>query len=920
MTYNTQLNPARNLPQAKNRSKLNPATSSNVPNQEPPPQNKGLPLRVKAMLAAIAIGVIPVAAIGTIAYNIAKKSVTQQISQAQLDRTQFLATRFTLFLAERVKEAEVLASEQIFTNPNLSRVATTNQKKAALNSFKDQIGFYDSIVYLDLEGNPLFQSRSNRPLRTNYSDRPHFQQAIATRQTAIEGPGLSEPFGQLRVEFAVPVKHAWTDRVIGVMRFQIPGEQMNPLFTAYVANNEQWHLIDSQGLIFASSRENWLNQPIKKYYPDLAQLHQTRQTAVGIYAHPKLEQEQQLVSYAPGGMKSPNYNNLGAALAIDTDIAFAPLEQLWWTFLAGTLATALLAGAVAAYLANRITHPLKQLNKAVSRLSLGQLDTRVPVSKTDEISMLGSKINHMAEQLHHLIRRQKEISKTSELITAISQAASLRELQPPLNRFLADVRTAIKADRLVYFQFDKQWQGAVIAESVAQGCPRIIGVEFDDPCFTQSYIAEYQRGKIQAITDIYEANLSECYVQELAPYDVIASLVVPVIADRLSDEQGVKLVGLLIAHQCSESRVWQQAEVEKLQQTSYQLSTILRGYISLQRECQKRLDLQTDVRQLLNQIRHLAAGDLTVTATTDNEALKEIANFFKAIANNLRQTIAQIQVDAQQIDRNLAENQANYGQLQDELTAQAHRLIVAFSFMEQITNSIQEVAESTGIAAQTVNLATAKAESGQANLNMAMENIAQLKEIMRDATDKIKQIENSFREMSRVIAVVRKLNLRISILNRNLKERSPQEQQLRAIIQEEKGSIQQSVMATNELGKISETIKSRLVEVLRDLEVGTAKIIDGNRLTAETNKNLQQVTMATQDTQKLLQSIVNATSGQIESGQKVTELRHSIDLSTGRISNMSDRNIASLNETVSNMEDLQTLTDSFKIEPSKQSD
>ena len=240
--------------------------------------------------------------------------------------------------------------------------------------------------------------------------------------------------------------------------------------------------------------------------------------------------------------------------------------------------------------------------------------------------------------------------------------------------------------------------------------------------------------------------------------------------------------------------------------------------------------------------------------------------------------------------------------------------------MEQITNSIQEVAESAGIAATTANLGKVQAETGQANLNMAREDIAQLQEIIRSVTDNIKQIDNSSQKMSRIISIVGQLNLRTSILNRNLEDRLPQEEQLRAIIQEEKGSIQQSVVATNELGKISETIKTKLVEVLRDLEVGTAKITSGDRLTAETNKNLEQVTTATRDTQMLLQSIVNTIHGQIQSGQKVLELRQSLDLSTGRTSNLNERTVASLNETVSKLENLQTLANSFKIEPPTKSE
>ena len=914
MTYNTQLNQSQKLSQAKDRHRINPATPANSPKPEPPPKTRGLTLRAKAMLVAIAIGVVPVTVVGTIAHNIAKNAVTKQISQAQLDRTKFLARSFDLFLEERVREAEVLASEQIFTNPNINRIATTNQKKAALDAFQDRIGYYDSIVYLDLAGNPLFQSRSNRPLRTNYSDSQYFQKAIATRQTTMNGPGLSDLTAQLRVEFAVPVKHAWTDRVIGVMRFRIPGEQMNPLFTSYVANNEQWHLIDSEGVFFASSLPNFLNQPVVRYYPQLARLHEDRETDIKIYDHPRLENEKQLISYAPGGMRGINNTNLGAVLAIDTDTALAPLDRLWWTFFGGTLTTALVVGAIAAYLANRITRPLAQLDKAVNRLSLGQLDTRVPVSQTDEISMLGAKINQMAEHLHHLVKRQKDVSKTSELMSNIAQAASLRELQPPLNRFLTEIRVAIKADRLIFYQFNEQWQGAVIAESVGQGWPRTIGVEFNDPSFAQDHLSNYQRGRIQAISDIYEANLSASYIQQLEPYDVIANLVIPVIADRLPEKQSEKLIGLLIAHQCSESRVWQQPEVEKLQQTSYQLSTILRGYISLQREYKSRIALQGDIKQLLDQIKHLADGDLTVTATTDNEALKDIAELFNTITNNLRLAMVQIQVNASQIDHNLTEDQKNQAQLKEELDEQAHRLIIAFSFVEQITNSIQEVAESVGIASQTVNLATVKVESGQANLNMAIENITQLQEVVKNTTEKIKQIETSSQEMSRVIALVGQLNLRGSILNGKLEERLSGGEELASIVKEEKGSIQQSIAATKELVKISDTIKNNLIEVLRDLEVGTAKILGGDRLAAEANKNLEQVTIATQDTQKLLQSIANTSNAQIHSGQQVADLRHSIDRSIERTTSISDRTETSLDDTAHKISNLQKTADSFKIE------
>ena len=915
MTYQKQ---SKTLNRTRKNNQLLPLRSSTPPSkQEVFKQSKGLSLRVKGILTAIAIGVIPLSTVGAIAYKITENYTTREITETQFHRTEHLAKMFDKFLNSRATEAQTLASDQIFTNPNVSKVVTLNQKKAALNTFQAQTGFYDSIVYLDLQGKPLFESKSSHFFRDEQliGDRQYLQYAIAAKRTTMNEPQLSRLSGELKIEFAVPVKDAWTDEVIGIMRFRIPQDKIAPLFTEYVNKDEEWHLINTQESFVASEIENFLNQPVANYYPQLLEPHATGRTATVIASNPLLENQEQLINYAPVKLGEINPKlNLGLVIAKDTDITFAPLKQLKWTFLGGTLATALLVGAIAAYLADRMIQPLLQLTHVVNRLGQGQLDTRITISQEDELALLGNNINYMAEQLQSSMQRQQTIAKTAELMSKMSQSRSLRELQRPFNLFLAEVRNLIKADRLVFYQFDEQWLGTVIAESVEQGLPRTLGVEFDDPCFREGYIKKYQQGRIQAIADINEANLTECHLQQLAPYGVRASLVVPVILEAQIAHEGEKLIGLLIAHQCSQTRIWQQPDIEYLQQIAYQLAAILRGYIFFKQENYQKVVRQNNVTQLLNSLEGMANGDLTVSTATEVGDMNSVANFFNTTINNIRQTITHIKIPTQQINREITVNRDSLTQLKDELSQQINRLILAFTFIDQMTNSIQEVSEKAGLARQTIDSNAINVELEQDNFNTLIANISDLQEVIQKTISRIKDLKTVSQEMAQIISSVGQINLRTSLLASKLARPSLEPQDSILTTKKEKESIQQSITATKEIEKMAFTIDSNVSEILRELESGATKFVDKNYLTTKTSKRFKQIAETTQNTQQLLLSIINTTDLQNQTSQQIKRVELDITSSCEVAYKISDRALASVNTTVLSAQDLQNAVNFFKLE------
>ncbi|MCC0175641.1 HAMP domain-containing protein [Waterburya agarophytonicola K14] len=899
-----------------NQSKKLLTGSSNLPSkQKRDRQPTGLSLGVKVILTAIALGIIPVTVIGAISYKVTQSQITRQINQNQQSRTDHMAEMFEKYLNNRAKEAETLATSPIFTNPNVMSVVTVGQKKAALDVFQDKTGFYDSIVYLDLQGNPLFQSQSEPPSRQNQSQQKYFQNAIKNKITAIDELNISSDTGEPRIEFAVPVKNAWTDQVIGVLRFRIPSQKIMPLLEDYRSADEQIYLINTQSTFFASTFNNLENQPLTNYFPELQQAHITKQTAAELVNSPIDRDREQIINYAPIKIGTINPElNLGTAIAIDTDIAFAPLKSLKWIYLGGTIGTALLVGTIAGFLANRIIQPLVKLTSAVNELSQGKLDTRIKINRQDELALLGDRINNMAMQLEGAMQRQKTIARSSELMARISQARSSRELQLPFSLFLTEVRNFIKADRVIFYRFDEKWRGTVVAESVAQGLTRTLGVQFDDSCFAKEYVRKYQRGRIQAVSDIYQANLTDCHLKQLEPYGVKASLVLPVILEQPTTPDSERLIGLLIAHQCSSTRVWSQSNVDYFQQVAYQLAMVLRGYIVCKEENWQTASTQKDLSRVLTTMKDIARGDLRANLTSQSRPASDITQSFNLILNNLRESIAQIQTPSREISRELRENQQDLAQMKDRLKEQANQLALIFAFIEQISNSILEVSSQVGIASQTVDSVVTDLESEKVNFGHAIAFMSQLETNLRTNRDKVKNLSTASQKMTRVIGSIRKINLRASLLASKLSKRIPELDESAFGLKEEIKSIQQSITATKELENVLRGIDNEVREVLREYQKSENQIEQENYLVANGSKNLEQIVRVTKNAQQNLFSLVNMTKMQQQTFQKIDNLKGELNETSESITILSDRTIKSIEQTSITAKDLENVVNFFKLE------
>nr|WP_290226651.1 PAS domain S-box protein [Trichocoleus desertorum] len=161
------------------------------------------------------------------------------------------------------------------------------------------------------------------------------------------------------------------------------------------------------------------------------------------------------------------------------------------------------------------------------------------------------------------LQKQTDRERLMRLIAQrIHQSLNLEEI---LNTTVAEVRQFLKTDRAIIFRFNPDGSGVVNVESVTAGWNPILGRVIHDRCFAPIASRATPRHTIRAIADLDAAEVDPCYVEMLAPLQVKASLVVPIL-------QGEQLWGLLIAHHCSAPRQWLPPEVNFLEELATQVA------------------------------------------------------------------------------------------------------------------------------------------------------------------------------------------------------------------------------------------------------------------------------------------------------------------------------------------------------------
>jgi len=526
-----------------------------------------------------------------------------------------------------------------------------------------------------------------------------------------------------------------------------------------------------------------------------------------------------------------------------------------------------------------------------------------------------------------------QVGLSLERVSLLETTQSLKELAVHMSGTLdtkeiyqlavQDIRKAIKADRVVIFQFDENLDAIPIAESVVAGFPCIIGIKQSDYCL-KDYINKYRTGKTLVINNVYQANLSDCYLQQLESFAVKSNMVAPLLV-------GDRLLGLLIANQCSKPRTWHKSEIDLFEQFARQVSMALERAslleateealetaekVSLQQLRQKEA-IQKQLIMLLNEIEGAADGDLTVRADVTAGEIGTVADFFNSIIENLRDIVTQVKDTASQVNGAINKNESAIRQLADTAIKQSAEINRSLESVDKMTTSIKSVAESARQAAIVARTASYTAESGGTAMDLTVENILSLRETIGETAKKVKRLGESSQQISRVVSLINQIALQTNLLAINAgieAARAGDGGQGFAVVAEEVAALAvRSSAATHEIEGIVANIQMETNEVVKAMELGTTQVVEGTRLVGDTKQSLHKILDVCHEIDELVQSISSATVSQAQTSQSVTQLMKEV-AKVSELTSHSSRQISeSLQKTVHISQDLQTTVGTFKV-------
>jgi methyl-accepting chemotaxis protein PixJ len=881
---------------------------------------QALGLRTKTAVVSVAAITIPLLALSSFTYFYVGQNIANNTRQTRALRAEGMAYRVAYFMRERYGDIQTLANLPFLTNPKIQTALTLPEQKAILDNYINSYRVYDSIAVYRLDGTLVIDAGSEAP-PPNISKREYFQAVVTTDKPFISQPEPSIVTKKISIFTAAPIKDINTGKTTAVIRSRLQASVVEDLIKDFSVGGEQYHLVESDGKFFVALEKDQVGRYVKADFPGLQPLLSNRER-VAVTSIDQISKNEQFVGYSPlpklEGLPDLKWDSI---VAVDTDIALKPLQQLLLILVGATGAVGILASVLAIAIAQRATKPIIDATQAVVELGKGNLETRLAVQGEDEMAQLGDNINLMAGQLQDFIALQEDQTRRSRILADISRSTDIKDLEEPLSQFITELRQELACDRVVVYRFMSDAtgnkQGVVVAESVISNLSEARNVGLSDACIPPETLDAYKQGKVVQFRDVFQSGFAPAHIELMRKLQIKSNLIVPIL-------RAGELDGLLIAHSCMQTRDWQSPEIKLMQRYAEEIGTAIGGLATVeqqrivaQKESQRSETIQRELITLLSDVEGAMSGDLTVRAQISAGEIGIVADFFNAIVESLRDVVTQVKQASSQVNTSVNTNNESIRNLAQDATLQAKELDEALQSVAQMTDSMQQVAVSAQQAADASSKAANTAEAGSADIEQSVQSIMKLSQTVDDTAKKVKRLGDASQQISKVVVLIDQIALKTNMLALNASveaARAGEEGRGFAVVAAEVGALAaQSANATKEISRLVESIQQETSEVVQAMQASTLQVVEGTNRVENARRSLNQIVEVSRQVNTLFQDISLATTSQVKTSESVRSLMSTLSTQSQQSSDTSRDVAIALQETADIASQLQSSVETFKV-------
>lgn len=330
----------------------------------------------------------------------------------------------------------------------------------------------------------------------------------------------------------------------------------------------------------------------------------------------------------------------------------------------------------------------------------------------------------------------------------------------------------------------------------------------------------------------------------------------------------------------------------------------------------ERSRLQNSIFTLLNEVKEVASGDLTVKAQVTSRITGEIAETFNFMTTELRSLISQVKEVTFQVGNSASAINDTTEQLARGSEAQADQISRTTSAVSNMTLQIQEVSKNASLSAQVADDSLNNARYGtkavQDNIN-AMDSIRRQ---VQETAKRIKKLGERSQEISQTVGLIDDLSDRTSLLALNASLQASGSEGARgfAVVAEEVERLaERSNRLTQQIAGLAQTIQIETKDVVASMEETIHEVVVGSTLADKAGQALVEIEQVSQRLAKLIQSISESANRQAQSSEDISQEMINISKVTELVNAGSKRAADSVKTLVLLSDELRSSVAPFKL-------
>lgn len=417
-------------------------------------------------------------------------------------------------------------------------------------------------------------------------------------------------------------------------------------------------------------------------------------------------------------------NGWGVVILQQKAEAFMALQQFQQTAIAITILLAVGISILTWLIASYLVKPIQELTDAAIELSEGKLEKTVDIKRQDELGILGSSFNTMAEQLQ-------------ESFTAVSDRTS------ELDRLLADKKQSEQEQRVAKEKLQQQVSNLKRQlEAVNQGDLTVQATVTNDEIgqVASSYNAmiENLRQIVNRVQDATQTvatttNSNQMAIHKLSQGAKDQKTEITAVLDRM--QAMTKSIQAVVddAEQADNSIKQAAAKVKAgdaaIEQTIKRITTLGKNAVETTEQVKRLGKASRKIAKAIGLIRKIAlqTNVLAVNASIEAARAGDEGLGFTVVADEVQALATQSAQAATDIEQLVAEIQFETNKVVKAMEASSQEVLVGSQSVAEVRNSLEEVARaSTEVDHLIETVASVVAEQSQTseNLTTTMKEIA----------------------------------------------------------------------------------------------------------------------------------------------------------------------------------------------------